>query len=86
MSWKGGSEIVSLIISNVKEKMDSEDRETLYKELIEYFEEADCDTLYECLKEDPVFDKVYGEYSYFALSEEEISNSEDWDPQDNGTF
>lgn len=86
MSWKGGSELMSLIISNVKEKMDAEYRETLYKELIEYFENEDCDTLYECLHEDSIFDKAYDEYSYFALPEEELDDDRDWDPQDNGSF
>lgn len=85
MSWKGGSELMSLVISNVKEKMDAEYRETLYKELIEYLEEEDCDTLYECLTEDSVFDKAYGEYSYFSLDDDE-TDVEDWDPQGNDTF
>lgn len=86
MSWKDGSTIMSVIISNVKEKMDPEDRETLYKELIEYFENEDCDTLYECLKEDSVFDKAYGEFSFFSLADDEIEDADDWDNQDNGSF
>lgn len=87
MSWKDGSTLMSVIISNVKEKMDVEDRESLYKDLIEYFENEDCDTLYECLKEDAAFDRAFDEHSYFAMSEEELSeDNTDWDPQDNGTF
>lgn len=85
MSWNGGSEIMSQIISNIKDKMDPEDRETLYKELITAFEDKDCDTLYECLKEDPAFDKAYKEHSFFAMTETDYSD-EDWDDQDNTNF
>jgi hypothetical protein len=85
MSWSGGSEIMSQIISNIKDKMDPEDRETLYKELITSFEDKDCDTLYECLNEDSVFDKVYKEHSFFAMTETDFSEDE-WDDQDNTAF
>lgn len=84
MSWKDGSELMSLIIANVKDKMDSEDRESLYKELITYFEESDCDTLYECMSEDPVFDRVFKEVSYFEIEKEDLV--EEWDGQDNTSF
>jgi len=85
MSWSEGSEIMSQIISNVKDKMDSEDREVLYKELITAFEDKDCDTLYECLNEDTVFDKAYKEHSFFAMTETDLSD-EEWDGQDNTSF
>lgn len=83
MSWKGGSELMGLIINNVVDRMDPEDREILYKELIEYFEDSDCDTLYECLEQDVIFDKVFKDSSVFA---EEQEDSDDWDDQDNTTF
>lgn len=85
MSWKSGSEIMSQIISHVKDKMDAEDRETLYKELITSFEDRDCDTLYECLEEDSAFDKVFKEHSFFAMTETDFSE-EEWDDQDNTNF
>lgn len=84
MSWKSGSELMNVIITNVKDKMDSEDKESFYKEMISYFEDSDCDTLYECLKEDPVFDKVFAEVSFFAIDEDE--SIEEWDGQDNTSF
>lgn len=82
MGWSSGSEIMSLIIQGVKDKMDPEDRDSFYKDLIEYFENEDCDTLYECLEQDIVFDKAYKSYSTGLDVEEEL----DWDDQDNTTF
>lgn len=88
MSWSEGSEIMSQIIANIKDKMDPEDRETLYKELITAFEDKDCDTLYECLNEDSVYDKAYKEHSFFAMTETDFVDENDynWDDQDNTRF
>lgn len=83
MSWKSASEIMDIVIENIVGKMDPEDREILYKELIKYLEDADCDTLYECLNQDAIFDEVYKEFSSFI---EEENESSDWDDQDNTTF
>lgn len=81
------AEVMSLIISNVKDKMDPEDRDILYRDLIEYFENENCDTLYECLEEDTVFDKAYEEISIFEKEEDIIlSDDADWDGQDNSQF
>ena len=64
MSWKRGSSVFESIIevtSNIV--LDSTIRKDLYLSLIEIFEEADCDTLYELYKttDDKAFDLAYEE-------------------------
>ena len=70
MGWSSGSEIADKIIFTAKHHIaDTNARKALYKTMIKEFENHDCDTLCECLGEDPVFDKVY----------EELNPPESWD-------
>jgi hypothetical protein len=62
MSWSRGSSLFSEVIEVIKNHVkDDNARESMYYDLIEAFESFDCDTLNECLGEDPIFDKVYNE-------------------------
>lgn len=87
MSWKGGSRIMGEIIEACLETISDEgERQDLYMQLIDIFENNDCDTLYECVNEgtDPVFDEAYRE---MHPEEDEIEEElEDWDDQSNGSF
>jgi hypothetical protein len=85
MSWSEGSEIMSMIIKSIKEKIDSEDKEEIYREFIQYFEDNDCDTLEECLGEDNVFDRAYEEVSKIYEYENQTIE-EEWDDQDRDRF
>jgi len=85
MSWSEGSEIMDMIIKAIKEKIDSEDKEVIYRDFIQYFEDNDCDTLEECLGEDPVFDRAYEEISKIYEYENQ-SQDEEWDDQDRDRF
>jgi len=63
MSWASGSGLFVEIISVMKNKLDDDDlRQSLYYDLIELFENYDCDTLDECRGEDKAFDAAYTEY------------------------
>lgn len=73
MGWARGSDVLSEIIESVKSVVsDHEDRESLYRNLIEIFENNDADTLDECLGIDRTFDKIYKEFY-----DEEIEDDED---------
>lgn len=75
MSWKGGSNMMSSIISIIEPNVsDFNTRVEIYSGLIEIFEQEDCDTLYECLNEDPAFDEAYEE-----SNPEYFSNEEDYE-------
>jgi hypothetical protein len=55
MGWASGSRLFSDIIVSLKKHVpDEEVREALYVDLIEAFEDFDCDTLQECEEEDDV--------------------------------
>lgn len=57
MGWSGGSHLFSEVITTLqKHVQDEDDREAIYVELIDAFEEADWDTLDECMGEDPAYD------------------------------
>ena len=77
MSWNKGSMIFSEIISVLKENISDEDiRKDVYIDLIAVFEDADCDTLYECLNEDSAFDSAYEKLNPDHF--EELKEDEDW--------
>jgi hypothetical protein len=62
MSWNTGSRIMSDIISSLLDSVDVIDtdaRDEMYKILIRVFEEYDCDTLDECVPDDPVFERAF---------------------------
>ncbi len=77
MSWSRGSGIFTEIIEALNDAdVDDSQREKIYTSLIEIFEDFDCDTLDECLGDDPVFDRVFKQ----STAEEEIEDEEeDWD-------
>ena len=64
MGWSGGSAVAINIIRSIKDNVpDVKSRRRIYKELIFTFEDdADCDTLNECLGEDEVFDSVFKKF------------------------
>ena len=60
MGWSSGSRMMSDIIQLLKKHVkDDMKRSRIHYGLIEIFEENDCDTLYECRGEDPIFDVVF---------------------------
>ena len=60
MGWAGGSRLMSDLIESVKNNVDNfESRVDLYPEMIKNFEDADCDTLDECLGEDEAFGEAW---------------------------
>ena len=60
MGWASGSTLFSKVIEVIEANVAGQkSREEIYKGLIEAFEEADCDTLDECLGDDPAFDAAY---------------------------
>lgn len=60
MGWASGSEIAYRMIKVIQENVPDDDiREALYDELINVLEDADCDTLCECVGIDPVFDSFF---------------------------
>jgi hypothetical protein len=62
MGWSRGSTIFDDIIDSLIEAdVDDEQRKLIYTKLIETFQDYDCDTLFECMKKDPIFDKVFKE-------------------------
>jgi hypothetical protein len=64
MSWSRGSEVCERIISIMEYLHDGfygNGLEEAYDELIEVFEDFDCDTLHECLGQSEAFDTAYAE-------------------------
>lgn len=60
MGWASGSSLCSAVIKIIKPVVDNdEQRRKMYKKLIGVFEDANCDTLDECLDIDPAFDEVF---------------------------
>lgn len=59
MSWASGSYLFSEIIESlIRNRVDPSIRAEIYTDLIDAFENADCDTLYECVGDDFVFDRI----------------------------
>jgi hypothetical protein len=62
MGWSSGSALFGDVISVIKPNVpDKKVRKKMYLELIASFEDADWDTLDECLGEDDVYDEIYNE-------------------------
>lgn len=58
MGWGSGSRLATRLIKAAKETISNEEeRVNFYDEMIDAFGDADCDTLDECLGDDPVFDE-----------------------------
>lgn len=73
MGWSSGSSLFSGIIDVLKKTVDDDSRHQIYEELIELFEDQDCDTLSECLGEDEIFDEVW----YEMYPEDDFDDDED---------
>ena len=59
MGWSSGSRLFSEVIESLqKHVLDEEEREAVYVDLINAFEDFDCDTLQECEGEDEAFDNA----------------------------
>jgi len=72
MGWASGSRLASELIEAAKATITNEDeRASFYKEMIYAFEDADCDTLDECVGSDDVFDDLW----------EELYPSDDYDDE-----
>lgn len=85
MGWASGSRVLSEIIEAVMENVsDNGEREELYNSLIDIFEDADCDTIEECLEIDEVFDDVY--YEKYPEDTDIEEDLDDWDDQSGGSF
>jgi hypothetical protein len=70
MGWGSGSRLAVELIEAAKATIINEDeRSSFYEQMIYAFEEADCDTLDECVGNDQVFDDVW----------EELYPSDDYD-------
>lgn len=60
MGWASGSEVASRLITWIDKRFSGDPSlEEAYAEMISVFEDADCDTLYECLGDSPEFDAAY---------------------------
>ena len=59
MGWASGSSLMCDVIAAIRPRVLQEKaRLEIYRELIDAFEEMDCDTLGECAGEDDVFDEA----------------------------
>jgi len=61
MGWSKGSELMGVIIRSIKNEIPDKWRGLVYKKIIAAFEDADADTLDECLGIDPIYDFTYKE-------------------------
>lgn len=59
MGWSSGSRLFNDVIDAMMNHVpDEESRQAVYVELINAFEDFDCDTLDECVGEDDAFDSA----------------------------
>lgn len=62
MGWASGSRVAAELIDAAKITIPNEiERAAFYEKMIYVFEDADCDTLDECVGNDDVFDEVWQE-------------------------
>jgi hypothetical protein len=76
MGWASGSRLASELIDAAKATITNEvERTSFYEQMIYAFEDADCDTMDECVGRDEVFDEVWEELypsdDYSDLDEED---------------
>ena len=70
MSRSSGSTIAAELVEKIAEVVEDKLlRETLYVQIIETFEDHDCDTLDEILDIDPLFAKIYSEMHDYDISD-----------------
>jgi len=61
MGWSGGSGLMLEVILSLKKHVTLKARHDVYWDIIPAFEDADCDSLIECVNEDPAFRAAYRE-------------------------
>lgn len=72
MGWSTGASIFTEIAQIITDHVnDEDDREAMYMELIELFQDYDCDNLDECAGVDFILDEVLVEAGIIAKPEEE---------------
>lgn len=72
MGWSTGASIFAEIAETISRYVgDEDDRKTIYKELVELFQDYDCDNLDECADIDFVLDEVLIEEGIIADLEED---------------
>lgn len=70
MGWARGSEIFETIAHVLMQEVDDDDaRATIYENMVDIFEDADCDTLDEVAGIDPILDLVLEEHGYIEGDE-----------------
>lgn len=67
MGWSSGSDLMTEVIMSAMKHVPDSSRKKFYKEMIEAFENCDCDTLHECVGADRFFDAAF---DYFHPSED----------------
>lgn len=87
MGWASGSRVMSDIVMNIRDtgladEIKDDVRQALYGILIEAFQDADCDTLDECLDIDPAFDKAYANFYPDEEEDWEFEDEDDEYPED----
>lgn len=77
MGWNSGGELFDKIIDSLlKNVPDLSDREAIYRDLIEAFEDMDCDVLPECKGVDKAFDAAYEDIGFHNYDEDEEEDEE----------
>lgn len=72
MGWASGSRLATQLIAAIKEHVEDDDvRKDVYIDMINALEDFDCDTLDECMGEDPQFDEALYEVHPHWRDEEE---------------
>jgi len=72
MAWSRGADLFSEIAEMIFEKVgDEDDRKAIYDEMIELFEDFDCDNLHECAGIDFILDEALADAGIIEKDEEE---------------
>jgi hypothetical protein len=72
MAWSRGADLFSEIAEMIFDKVgDEDDRKAIYDEMIELFEDFDCDNLHECAGIDFILDEALIEAGIIEKDEEE---------------
>lgn len=72
MGWSRGADLFSEIAEMIFDKVgDEDDRKAIYDEMIELFEDFDCDNLHECVGIDFVLDEALVDAGIIEKEEEE---------------
>lgn len=63
MSWNSGSDLFESLITTLQENVkEFYSRMNIYSDMIEAFEDRDCDTLFELIGKDEAFDSAFYEF------------------------